>query len=104
MLIEYKEFASPAMLTNDNRPKQAELLMIKYNQDQDSERYKKAREFFDHLLSSAAMLKLYHWREHDVPTLTDFSHFTQDREISLFESPAIRENVLVAGVLETFDS
>ncbi|KAI1262503.1 hypothetical protein F5Y18DRAFT_418898 [Xylariaceae sp. FL1019] len=127
MLIEYKEFASAAMLTNDNGPRQAELFLTRYDMDQNSERYQDARKFFDYLLSSTAMIKLYHWRDHDIPTLADLwdkkehlgddcrpgtfgallrhisSRFTQNRNISICKFPAIREKVLVAGVLETPD-
>lgn len=124
LLIDYKEFASAAMLTNDNGPKQMELFTTRYDKDQDSERYGEARTYFERLLSNAAMLKLYRWRDHDVPTLADMwgnpenyeadckpgtfgeylrynsTHFTQDRKITVVKFPTITEKVLVAGVLE----
>jgi hypothetical protein len=127
LLIDYKEFASAAMLTNDSGPKQFEFFETQHDQDQESQRYKDARKFFEYILSNTAMLKLYHWRDHDVPTLADLwdkpensdadckintfgeylreisSHFTQDRKINAIKFPTIREKVLVAGVLETFD-
>jgi hypothetical protein len=127
LLIDYKEFASAAMLTNDSGPKQFQLFGTRHDQDRESEQYKEARRFFEHILSNAAMLKLYHWRDHDVPTLADLwdkpenynsdcnpstfgeylryttSNFTQDRKINTVKFPPITEKVLVAGVLETFD-
>ncbi|KAJ3519070.1 hypothetical protein NM208_g14277 [Fusarium decemcellulare] len=128
LLIDYREFAAGAMLTNDNGPKQMQLFNTRYDQNQDSEEYKEAKEFFTNILSNAAMLKQYHWRDHDVPTLADLwdrpenheldaepntfggylryisSRYTQDRTITGLKFPPIREKVLVAGVLETFES
>ncbi|KAF5010395.1 hypothetical protein FDECE_3447 [Fusarium decemcellulare] len=128
LLIDYREFAAGAMLTNDNGPKQMQLFNTRFDQNQDSEEYKEAKEFFTNILSNAAMLKQYHWRDHDVPTLADLwdrpenheldaepntfggylryisSRYTQDRTITGLKFPPIREKVLVAGVLETFES
>jgi hypothetical protein len=127
LLIDYKEFAVGAMLTNDNGPKQMELFSTRYDQDQDSEQYKQARDFFTNILNNAAMLKQYHWRDHEVPTLADLwdrpenherdaepktfgeylryisSHYTQDRVITGLKFPPLREKVLVAGLLETLE-
>ncbi|RMZ79569.1 hypothetical protein DV737_g3391, partial [Chaetothyriales sp. CBS 132003] len=128
LLIDYKEFATGAMLTNDSGPKQMQLFNTRYDQNQDSEEYKEAKEFLTNILNNAAMLKQYHWRDHDVPTLADLwdqpknheldaepntlgeylryisSHYTQDRTITGLKFPPIREKVLVAGVLETFEN
>lgn len=128
LLIAYQEFASAAMLTNDSGPKQFEFFNTRFDRDQDSEGYQEASRFFQSLLSKAAMLKLYRWRDHDVPTLADLwgqpenhdadsrpntfgrylryinTHFTQDRKIDAIKFPPVREKVLVAGLLETFDS
>lgn len=128
LLIDYKEFAVGAMLTNDSGPKQMKLFNTRYDQAQDSEDYREAKDFFTNILSSAAMLKQYHWRDHDVPTLADLwdrpenhgmdaepntfgeylryisSHYTQDRTIAGLKFPPIREKVLVAGLLETFEN
>lgn len=127
LLIDYREFAAGAMLTNDNGPKQLKLFNTRHDQNQDSEEYGEAKKFFTNILSNAAMLKQYHWRDHDVPTLADLwdrpenyeldaepntfgdylryisSHYTQDRTITGLKFPPTREKVLVAGVLETFE-
>ncbi|KAK9777062.1 putative Capsule polysaccharide biosynthesis protein [Seiridium cardinale] len=127
LLIDYREFASAAMLANDSGPKQFEFFSTRHDQDKDSDQYKDAQKYFEHLLSNAAMLKLYHWRDHDVPTLADLwdrpknhgadclpntfgeylrhlsSRYTQDRKINVIKFPRITEEVLVAGVLETFE-
>ncbi|KAI9167868.1 putative glycosyl transferase FCK3 [Paramyrothecium foliicola] len=126
MLIDYKETASAAMLTNDNGPKQYELFSTRYDQGHDSQQYQEASRYFEHLLSKAAILKLYRYREHDVPTLAQLwdkcenedadckprtfgeflrynsMNYTQDRKIDVVKFPKVRENVLVAGLLETF--
>lgn len=128
LLIDYREFAAGAMLTNDSGPKQMKLFNTRYDMNQDSEEYKEAKEFFTNILSNAAMLKQYHWRDHEVPTLADLwdrpenheldaepntfgqylryisSHYTQDRTVVGLKFPPITEKVLVAGVLETFEN
>ena len=127
LLIDYKEFASGAMLTNDSGPKQLELFTTRHDEKQDSESYKEAHKFFTHILSHGAMLKQYHWRDHDVPTLADLwdkpehhdadckpntfgeylrqitSAFTQDRKICSVKFPPVREELLMAGVVDTSD-
>jgi len=126
LLIKYQEFTAAAMLTNDNGPKQFQHFATRYDEGLDTEDYEEARHFFEHILSQAGLLKLYHWRAHDIPTLADLwdkpenhdadcregtfgaylryisSHFTQDREINTCKFPPIREKKLVAGFLETF--
>jgi len=125
LLIDYKEFALAAMKTNDNGPEQ--FKMFKTRHDDESEGLTKTREFFTDLLSDAGLLKLYHWHEGDIPTLVDLwdkpenhdadclpgtfgeylrfvsQNFTQDRKIRTCKFPPIREKILVAGLLETFD-
>ncbi|KAL9111171.1 MAG: hypothetical protein Q9227_004434 [Pyrenula ochraceoflavens] len=130
LLIDYKEFALAAMLTNDNGPKQFEMFCSPYSQEDQSipeEEYEESRKFFETILSNTAMLKLYHWRDHDVPTLADLwdkpendgadcragsfgeylrynsARFTQDRKINVVKFPPITEQILVAGVLEIFE-
>ncbi|CAH0054444.1 unnamed protein product [Clonostachys solani] len=127
LLIDYREFAAGAMLTNDSGPRQLQLFRTRYDQDRNSKEFQEAKKFFAHLLSNAAMLKQYHWRDHDVPTLADLwdkpeyheydamphtfgsylrhisSNYTQDRTVVGLKFPPVREKVLVAGVLETFD-
>ncbi|KAH8647276.1 hypothetical protein BX600DRAFT_503430 [Xylariales sp. PMI_506] len=127
LLIDYKEFASAAMLTNDSGPRQFDLFRTRFDQAQDTGKQKEATEFFTYLLSNVAMLKLYHRRDDDVPTLADLwdkpenhdadcqpntfgayfrhvtSHFTQDRKVKPVKFPPITEKILVAGLLETFD-
>ncbi|KAL6229776.1 hypothetical protein BDW75DRAFT_249269 [Aspergillus navahoensis] len=127
LLIDYKECALSAMLANDSGPEQFRLFTTRCDRDQDSEDFHTAREYFERVLSSAAMIKLYHWRESEVPTLACLwdqpenanadcrpgtfgeyirhlsRHFTQDRKVNTVKFPPIREKVLVAGLLETFD-
>ncbi|KAI1868606.1 uncharacterized protein JN550_006181 [Neoarthrinium moseri] len=127
LLIEYKEFSSAVMATNDNGPKQFELFSTSFNQDQDTEQYAEACKYFEYVLSNSGLIKLYRRRDNDVPTLAELwdkpenhdadcrpgtfgaylryfsANFTQDRKVNTCKFPRIREKVLVAGLLETFD-
>ena len=124
LLIDYQEFALGAMLTNDSGPRQFELFSTSSNERIDSKDYLEARQFFTRILSDVAMLKQYHWRDHDVPTLADLwdkpenheadnlpgtfgeylrqvtSYYTQDRKIRSVKFPPLQEKILVAGLLE----
>ena len=125
LLIDYREFASAAMLTNDDGPTQFRYFCQRYDAEGEKEReYEDARLFTETLLNESAFLKLYHWRDHNVATLADLwdkrenhdadctpgtfgwylryavARFTQDRKIRTLKFPRVREKTLVAGLLE----
>lgn len=60
VLIDYREFALGAMMTNDSGPKQLELFTTRYDDEKDSARYQEASAFFKHIRSNVAMLKQHH--------------------------------------------
>lgn len=129
LLLAYREFASAAMLTHDDGPKQFTLLETRYDQDTNTKAYEEARKFCEFMLSQCAMMKLYHWKEDTAPilTLADLwdkpenkdadnrrgtfaeymryvsTHYTQQRKLVPVRFPPIEERILVAGVLESLD-
>ena len=132
LLLEYQEFASAAMLTDNHGPTQFDYFVTSTKPPPASDeaamkKYQEAKEFCEHLLGKCAMMKLYRWRDGGEPTLAELwddkdkrngsdadnrpgtfgeqmryisSHYTQDRRIVPLKFPAIKEKVLVAGVLE----
>lgn len=126
-MLEYREFASAAMLTHDDGHKQFNYLSTRYEAvTEDSARFREAKEFCDYLLTRCACMKLYHWKDKSsqIQTLADIwdqlehkhadfepgtfaeylrwvsTHCRQQRKISPIKFPPIREKVLTAGLLE----
>jgi Capsular polysaccharide synthesis protein len=127
MLLGYQECAAAAMLTEDEGTKQFQLLSVRYDQSIDTCEFREAKRFCNHMLSKAAMMKLYHFRDHDMPTLAELwdrpenngadckpgtfaeylrqnsVHFAQTRKIVPVKFPPVLEQVLHAGLLDVDD-
>ena len=127
LLLEYQEFASAAMRTHNDGRRQLQYFATPYESEPDSKDGKAAQEFCDYLLSQSAMMKLYHWKEEELPTLADLwddprnadadckpgtfaaymryvsAHYTQRRQLVPLKFPPIRESVMYAGILEVDD-
>lgn len=127
LLIEYREFASAAMLTHNDGPQQFKFLATEYDEEPTTKDTEDAQGFCNYMLSQTAMMKLYHWKEEKLPTLADLwdmpenadsdhrdgtfaeymryvsTHYTQTRNIAPVKFPPIKETILVAGVVESPD-
>lgn len=127
LLLGYNECASAAMLTENDGTRQFKLLSTRYDQDMASPEFQEAQRFCDHMLSSTAMFKLYHFREHDMATLAEIwdrpenagadrksgsfaeylrqnsVRFAQSRKITPIKFPPVTEEILVSGLLEVDD-
>lgn len=127
LLLEYREFASAAMRTHNDGQEQFDYLKTSYDKDTDSKAYRDALSFCEYMLTETAMMKLYHWKEGSVVTLADLwdkpeneqadktpgtfaeylryvsSHYTQERKLMPVRFPPLKEEVIVAGVIEYDD-
>ena len=127
LLLEHREFASAAMLAQDDGLKQLKYMSTHYDQTLESRNFDEAWKYCEQLFCHCAMVKLYHWKDDhalDGPTLADLwntpgnedadrkpgtfaelmrfvsSHFTQKRKLNGCKFPPLVEKALVASLLE----
>lgn len=130
LLLEHREFASAAILAQDDGLKQLKYLSTHYDQSLGIQEFEKGWKYCEQLFSRCAMIKLYHWKDDyapDGPTLADLwdktenenadkepgtfaelmrlvsSRFTQNRKLTGCKFPPLVGKALVARLLEAPD-